>query len=96
MADSAASETDRRVVLITGAAGGGIGTATALKFARNGYRVVITDIVDLESTKRSVEGLGAECLAITMDVTDSKTSVNEAVEMILRQWSRVRRRHVCY
>jgi 3-oxoacyl-[acyl-carrier protein] reductase len=95
MADSAASETDRRVVLITGAAGGGIGTATALKFARNGYRVVITDIVDLESTKRSVEGLGAECLAITMDVTDSK-SVNEAVEMILRQWSRVRRRHVCY
>lgn len=78
------------IVFITGAAGGGIGTATALKFARNGYRIVITDIVDLRPTVTAIEalGLGTECMAIPMDVTNSE-SIATAVKRVLAEWRRV-------
>lgn len=58
----------RPVVLITGAAGGGIGTCTAIRFAEAGYNVVATDIKPLEAVQKAVEDTGAQCLALHLDV----------------------------
>ena len=63
----------RPVVLITGAAGKGIGTACALLFARKGYDVVVTDVVDASEVKAEVEELGAKCLAIKLDVCNKES-----------------------
>lgn len=68
---SSSKTSSRPVVLVTGAAGGGIGTCTAIRFAEAGYDVVATDIKPLESVQKSVEELGAACLAIHLDVTKS-------------------------
>lgn len=66
----------RQVVLVTGAAGGGIGTCSAVRFAEEGYDVVATDIKPLDAVKKAVEGKGARCLALHLDVCKSE-SVNE-------------------
>jgi SDR family mycofactocin-dependent oxidoreductase len=78
----------RPVALITGAAHGQ-GRATALALAREGYDIVALDVArplehpgypmgtpeELESLRREVEALGAECLTVVADVRDG-----EAVE----------------
>ena len=59
-----------RVALVTGA-GGGIGAATARRFAREGATVVVND-VDLELARALVTELqkeGARALSIAADVT---------------------------
>lgn len=59
-----------RVAVITGGAAG-IGRATAEMFARSGATVVVAD-VDEEAnaaTAAAVADLGAECLAVTVDVS---------------------------
>jgi 3-oxoacyl-[acyl-carrier protein] reductase len=60
---------DRPVVLVTGAAGG-IGSATALEFARRGYDLAITDLQPLDSVKAEAEKLGARAFAISGDLSD--------------------------
>ena len=60
----------KKTVLVTGSSRG-IGRAIALKYAENGYNVVIncarsTD--RLEQVKKEVEALGAACLAVQADV----------------------------
>lgn len=68
------TESDSRpVVFITGAAGGGIGTSSAIRFAQAGYDVVATDIKRLEGIQRDVENLGAKCLTIHLDVCNSES-----------------------
>jgi NAD(P)-dependent dehydrogenase (short-subunit alcohol dehydrogenase family) len=67
------SSSSRPVVLVTGAAGGGIGTNIAIRFAEAGYDVIATDIKPLDSVKEDVEKLGAVCLALHLDVTDSES-----------------------
>ena len=59
-----------KVALVTGA-GGGIGRATALAFAREGARVVVSDIegAGADETARLVEAAGAEALHVACDVT---------------------------
>ena len=59
-----------KVALVTGA-GGGIGRATALAFAREGARVVASDIEGAggEETARLVERAGGAALHIACDVT---------------------------
>ena len=61
-----------KAVFITGAAAG-IGRATALTFARNGYTVGGYDIdeVDLKALADEIEHLGATALVGHLDVTDS-------------------------
>ena len=56
------------VVLITGAASG-IGHATALAFARAGYRVVITDINEIDGVKvvKEIVSLGSEAIFVHAD-----------------------------
>ena len=61
---------DGKVALVTGA-GGGIGRATAHAFAREGARVVVSDIAGAggEETARLVAGAGGESLHVACDVT---------------------------
>jgi len=59
-----------RVVVVTGAAGG-IGRATVERFARDGARVVATDLKDapIEETAAAVEKIGGEVLTAAHDVS---------------------------
>ena len=61
-----------KVVVITGA-GGGIGRATALAFARAGAKVVVTDRDARagQETLQQVEALGATAMFIQTDVTQA-------------------------
>ena len=62
-----------KVALITGGAKGQ-GAAEAKLFAKEGAKVVITDILDDEGKKTEAEitELGGDCLYVHQDVTDSK------------------------
>ena len=58
---------EKKVVLITGAAMGQ-GRAHAVKYAQNGFNVVVADMLDVEDARfqetiRELEALGAEVLA---------------------------------
>ena len=57
--------------LITGASQG-IGKATALLFAKNGYNLIITarSKDKLEAVAEEIRGLGRQVLAITADTSD--------------------------
>ena len=61
-----------KVVLVTGA-GLGLGGTIAQAMARQGASLVICDIdmVALHATQAAVEALGAQCLALACDVSDS-------------------------
>lgn len=57
-----------KVVLVTGAASG-LGRASALMLAKEGARVAVSD-VDQAGAERVAAEIGAEALALTLDVTD--------------------------
>ena len=61
----------REIVVITGASAG-VGRATALAFARRRARIALVarGVIGLEATRRDVEELGGEGLAIPTDVSD--------------------------
>ncbi|MGH7700015.1 MAG: SDR family NAD(P)-dependent oxidoreductase [Gemmatimonadales bacterium] len=72
-----------KVVLITGA-GSGMGKVTALLFAREGAKIVATDIVDraLERTVAEVRAAGGQVVAVRGDVAraaDIERAVQEGV-----------------
>lgn len=79
-----AGQFDGKVALVTGSAAG-IGRATVLAFAREGAKVVVSDI-DVEAaeeTVRMVEALGAEAAFVEADVgkeSDIKALVEATVE----------------
>ena len=56
-----------KVALITGG-GGGLGRASALRFAEEGARVVIADL-DLERAEAAAAEIGADAIAVQADVT---------------------------
>jgi 3alpha(or 20beta)-hydroxysteroid dehydrogenase len=58
-----------RHALITGAAGG-MGRATALRFAQEGASLVVTDAVPCDATADAVRASGGVARAVTLDVTD--------------------------
>jgi NAD(P)-dependent dehydrogenase (short-subunit alcohol dehydrogenase family) len=64
---------DGKVALITGATGG-IGTATAELFAREGARLVLTDVAreSLGALARRVEETGAEVATAALDVSSAR------------------------
>jgi NAD(P)-dependent dehydrogenase (short-subunit alcohol dehydrogenase family) len=78
-----------RVALITGA-GGGIGEATARRFAREGATVVVND-VDVEPARGVVADLqksGARALSIAADVT-KRADVEAMVHRIVGEFGRL-------
>ncbi len=62
---------ENKVVLITGA-GGGIGKAIALAFAKEGAKLALVDLKEefLQSTKQEAETLGAEVITFGGNVAD--------------------------
>ena len=71
-----------KVVIITGAAGG-IGKATALRFAEEGANIVVADFADGAETVKAVEDKGTKAIYVKVDVTneaDAKAMVAKAVE----------------
>ena len=78
-----------KTIVITGA-GGGIGRATALIFAREGANVVVTDI-DPEAARRTAETIqqsGKHAIAVGVDVV-SREQINAAVQQAIARFGRV-------
>ncbi len=78
-----------KVAFITGA-GSGIGRATALRLAREGARVLVTDI-DLpsaEETVQLIEGAGGAALAAEVDVRD-REAIRAAADLGVKHWGSV-------
>lgn len=77
-----------KVAFVTGA-GGGIGRATALAFAREGANMVVADISEQanQQTGRMIEELGGRALAVRCDVTrteDVRGAFEKTIEIFGR------------
>ncbi len=75
-----------KVTLITGGEAG-IGNATARRFAAEGARVVICDVME-EAGKALVASLGSDCRFYKVDVSNRK-AVQEWVDDVVRNYSRI-------
>ena len=82
-------EAETPVAVVTGASAG-IGRATALAFARRGWRVglLARGRERLESAAREIEAAGGRVLAIPADVADAE-AVFAAAERIAAEWGRI-------
>jgi NAD(P)-dependent dehydrogenase (short-subunit alcohol dehydrogenase family) len=80
---------EKKVAIITGG-GGGIGGAIALRYAREGAKLALADIVADTATSHAVEINSMDCdaLAIITDVTNKK-SVQQMVQTTLERWGRI-------
>ena len=78
-----------RVVVITGGTAG-LGRAMAAACARRGWRVAVLarDADALAATRDELESLGADALALPVDVADAGAVV-DAAGQVLRRWGRV-------
>ena len=71
-----------KVVIVTGAAGG-IGKATALRFAEEGANIVVADFADGSGTVQEVEAKGRKAIYVQTDVTkieSAQAMVAKAIE----------------
>jgi 3-oxoacyl-[acyl-carrier protein] reductase len=80
---------DGKIALITGAASG-IGRAAALRFAREGARVVVADIQDAagEETVAAIAAAGGQAVYVHADVSQS-ADAQRMVEAALRSFGRL-------
>jgi NAD(P)-dependent dehydrogenase (short-subunit alcohol dehydrogenase family) len=80
---------ENKVAIITGS-GGGIGGAIALRYAREGARLALADIVAEPIKRRAgeINSLGCDALAIATDVTN-KESVRQMVHTTVERWGRI-------
>ena len=78
-----------KVVIVTGA-GSGIGKACALRFAKAGVRVALTDINSdaLETLAGRIEAGGGDTLWIKADVSDAN-ACEDVAQQVLSAWGRV-------
>ena len=75
-----------RIAVVTGASAG-IGRATALEFARQGWRVALLarGIDGLEGARRDIESAGSEAMVIETDVAD-QAQVEAAASRVESEW----------
>ena len=78
-----------KVAIITGS-GGGIGGAIALRYAREGAKLALADIVAETAKSRASEinSMGCDAIATATDVTN-KASVRQMVQTTLERWGRI-------
>lgn len=76
----------QRVAVVTGASGG-IGRATAVAFARRGWRVALLarGIEGLEGARADVEAAGGRALVVPTDVADA-AAVEAAADRVVAEW----------
>lgn len=75
--------TDKKVAIVTAAAGAGIGAAIARQLASEGMHVVITDVHEVRRKKLSdelTEKYGKECPSFNLDVSN-----HQEVKMVFEQ-----------
>jgi len=77
---------ESKVAIVTGGARG-IGAAIAERFAAEGARVVITDILESEA-RAMAEALGRDAIAVTLDVT-RRASIDAMVEQVVAAAGRI-------
>jgi 3-oxoacyl-[acyl-carrier protein] reductase len=83
--------TNRKVALVTAAAGAGIGAAISWQLAEDGFAVVITDAHERRCGELAAElgeKYGREFLSLPLDVTDFE-AVGIVVEEVLKQYGRL-------
>jgi NAD(P)-dependent dehydrogenase (short-subunit alcohol dehydrogenase family) len=75
-----------RIVVVTGASAG-VGRASAIEFARHGWRVALLarGADGLEGARRDVEAAGGQAMTIAVDVADH-AQVEAAAERVEREW----------
>jgi NAD(P)-dependent dehydrogenase (short-subunit alcohol dehydrogenase family) len=76
-----------KIALVTGA-GAGIGRATALKFAEEGAKVVVSDIKGHEETAELIKKAGGDASAVKADVSRT-TEVNAMVAHAVATYGRL-------
>lgn len=81
---------ERKVVFVTGGSRG-IGKEVALKFAKNGYNIVINYVesgLDVEGLKNEFMEFGAKSVILPADVTNSK-EIENVVEAAIAEFGRI-------
>lgn len=78
-----------KVAIITGSAQG-IGLATALRFAAEGARVVVSDIGQqrVDQAVAAVVAQGGQAIGAVVDVTD-RLAIDAMVEKVMAAWGRI-------
>lgn len=72
-----------KVAIITGSARG-MGRVFALRFAREGAKLTICDVLDCEPVVKEIEAIGGEVLALKTDVTSEKDTAEMAKKTVDR------------
>lgn len=80
---------NEKVAFITGA-GSGIGRETALLFAKNNAKVVVTDIniISADETVQIIKNNGGNCISIKLDVTNPD-EVKSAISKTLEKYKKI-------
>jgi NADP-dependent 3-hydroxy acid dehydrogenase YdfG len=76
-------------VVVTGASAG-VGRATAIAFARNGFNVglIARGLEGLEGAKRDVEAAGGRALVLPLDVADAE-ALSAAADRVVAEWGKI-------
>lgn len=75
---------ESKVAIITGGASG-IGAATALLFARQGARVVVTDVSPTAAVVAQINGAGGNAIGVDGDITQTAV-VQQVVDTAVKQF----------